>query len=266
MIILLFSLTIWHLRNWIIFKRKDPKESSRNFACLNLFKSNVNLYAKRFYFKWFQTTPLSTGAIYKKKEYRINPFTNIKIEIKSRETIRKELKYVETRTIQNDNITAFTDGSSIAENAGAGVVILYKRDGKIETKEQSIRLGIGSNNFAEAKALLYAVDEITRLVETRTRHEISIHSDSIWLIMAVSKNWKIKEHTEIIEEIHSKILKLQMRSWFKLAWVPAHSDIYYNEIADTLANRAARSSYNQQRRRMMIKHNVKKRKNFFIKS
>ena len=82
MIILLFSLTIWHLRNWIIFKRKDPKESSRNFACLNLFKSNVNLYAKRFYFKWFQTTPLSTGAIYKKKEYIIKPFTNVKIEIK----------------------------------------------------------------------------------------------------------------------------------------------------------------------------------------
>ena len=71
----------------------------------------------------------------------------------------------------------------------------------------------------------------------RTDKRITIYTDSK---ITLDKLQNSNIHTYIIEEIRKKIIEMNKTSWeVTLCWVKAHAGILGNELADTLAKKAA---------------------------
>jgi len=59
--------------------------------------------------------------------------------------------------------------------------------------------------------------------------------------ITLDKIWNSNIHTYIIEEIRRKLIGIKNMSWnITLCWVKAHAGIKGNELADTLAKKAAK--------------------------
>jgi len=92
-----------------------------------------------------------------------------------------------------------------------------------------------TNNQAEQLAILAALQYIVKTQGTDKR--ITIYTDSK-ITLDKLQNSKIQAY--IIEEIRRKIIEMNKRSWeVTLYWVKAHAGILGNELADTLAKKAA---------------------------
>jgi ribonuclease HI len=92
-----------------------------------------------------------------------------------------------------------------------------------------------TNNQAEQLAILAALQYIEST--QRTDKNVPIYTDSKITLYKL-RNTKI--HTYIIEEIRRKIIEMNNTDWeVKICWVKAHAGIMGNELADTLAKKAA---------------------------
>ena len=192
-------------------------------------------------------------------QQKTNPFAEVTVKIKSREKIKIDLQILQDEILDKKLLVAFTDGSSLANLAGAGILILYEEGNRITKKELSISLNEGTNNYAETKALLYAVKELRNMMKDRTFTKIKIYCPSVWLSMTVSKNWETKYHTADLDEIYRLLLQMKKGITLELWWVPAHSDYEFNETVDRLAKQAARRTY-RRRRKEFLENLQKKRK------
>ena len=73
----------------------------------------------------------------------------------------------------------------------------------------------------------------------RTDQKITIYTYSK---ITIDKLWNVKIHTYLIEESRRKIIEMNTANWeVKLCWVKAHAGIMGNELADTLAKKAAKN-------------------------
>ena len=143
----------------------------------------------------------------------------------------------------------YTDGSCIGNPgpAGIGVVACFSN-----TDSQHLSKGIGraTNNIAELEAINLALQMICeRLIEPRTGPSpplplaIRIRSDSKYAIGVVTKGWKISVNVELITSVKRRFaLAKTLCPDIELRYVPAHSNIVGNELADKLALRGARSN------------------------
>lgn len=122
----------------------------------------------------------------------------------------------------------FTDGACTGNPgpAGLGVVVL----GPGAQTERSEYLGRATNNIAELTAILRALE--------MTDGPAVIHTDSQYAIGVLTKGWKAKANTELIEEIRGA---LKSRRNVRFVYVPGHSGVPLNERADELARRAISS-------------------------
>ena len=196
-VMILYNTSLWNLRFWIRFHWGTPSLNAKLYALLAFFKINTEYYAKRFYHKWFKANVGNVEIIDKKNLQNLNPFTEIKLEIADRRKIKEDMKILENTIFKEDSMIAFTDGSSISEFAGAGIVIIRKESEEIKEETLSLELGRGSNNFAETKALEAALEKLVPL--QKENQKVKIYSDSLWLLMGVTKNWKISKHKNLIK-------------------------------------------------------------------
>jgi ribonuclease HI len=132
-------------------------------------------------------------------------------------------------------IDFFTDGACPGNGRepgggpmGAGIV---GRAGKVE-REWAIPLGRGTNQKAE----LHAIREALLKVRDRPNTIVRIHTDSAYAIGCLTRNWKVKANTELVEEIRGLARECARFEMFKVA---GHSGVSANERADELAVRAA---------------------------
>jgi ribonuclease HI len=127
-------------------------------------------------------------------------------------------------------IVVYTDGACTGNPgpAGIGVVIL---DGK-QRREISEYLGQGTNNIAELAAIERALEAVAAHDRERP---VVLHSDSSYAIGLLSKGWKAKANTDLVERIRDLARRFRNLRFVK---VRGHAGVAENERCDVLARSA----------------------------
>lgn len=135
-------------------------------------------------------------------------------------------------------VIAYTDGAAnnalpLGQRAGGWAVVMMvvdqagRRDERPETyKEISGSVPSATNNQME----LEAVRQALLALKGRTV-QITVISDSAYVIGVLSMNWKVKENVSLVQEI-KQIMRLHRVTFQK---VKGHAGHEYNERADVLA-------------------------------
>jgi ribonuclease HI len=125
-------------------------------------------------------------------------------------------------------VVVYADGACSGNPgpAGLGVVLV---DGS-ERRELSEYLGTGTNNVAELTAILRAIE----MTQGETR-PVVLHTDSQYSIGVLQKGWKAKANVELVATIKRALAE---HGTMRLVYVPGHSGVALNEVADALARRA----------------------------
>jgi ribonuclease HI len=132
-------------------------------------------------------------------------------------------------------IEVYIDGSSKGNPGpgGAGIVIKDASTQKI-LGTAGIPLGHVTNNQAEFLALKYALTEL----KTRDLSEcpVNILTDSQLVVGIFSQNWKARANLELVMEIRDLVREFPQLTF---AYVRGHNGNHGNELADSLAQKAA---------------------------
>src|SRR5262249_46422628 len=126
-----------------------------------------------------------------------------------------------------DAIIVYTDGACSGNPGPAGVGVVILDRGK--RRELSEYLGTGTNNIAELRTIVRALEEVPH---DRT---VVLHSDSSYALGLLGKGWKAKANQELVERMRT--LARQFPD-LRLVKVDGHAGIAENERADELARTA----------------------------
>ena len=132
----------------------------------------------------------------------------------------------------------WTDGSKGEHgDAGVGVVIVNRDLDGIEYLFGEY-IGKHTSNYAEFYAVQRALETVYERIQSPTRLEIQIRSDSQLLVKGMNGEFNIKEPA--LARIKANIEKLHFRLRVEpdYIWVKAHVGNQLNELADLLAVRA----------------------------
>jgi ribonuclease HI len=129
----------------------------------------------------------------------------------------------------SDAIIIYTDGACTGNPgpAGIGVVILDRGT----RRELSEYLGQGTNNIAELTAIERALEEVA---DKRDR-PVVVHSDSAYSIGLLTKNWKAKANTDLVQRLRALAARFHALRFVKVA---GHAGVPENERCDELARQA----------------------------
>ena len=161
---------------------------------------------------------------------------------KQREMIRKYFDNIISK-IENDEIIAFTDGSSLKNPgpSGAGCVV------KFGTSEFVVKdkfpISMGTNNIAE----LIAIWRVLRLIIVNyvkycsfASKSIKIFTDSKYTCNVLKKRKRMKKNGLLIDWIRKELHEFQSCGFsILIIWIGGHCEISMNELADKLAKQAA---------------------------
>lgn len=153
-------------------------------------------------------------------------------------------------------ITLYTDGSCVKNllgKGGAAAILKYMKNGKQYEKRKAIFAEQTTNNRMELSAIILGLQMITE------PSEITIYSDSKYIINAFNKHWIEKwkkinwdrgEKGGLVKnkELWEEMLMLLEPHIVRFEWVKGHNGDYYNEECDRLAQTAAKtqkSSYKE---------------------
>jgi ribonuclease HI len=126
-------------------------------------------------------------------------------------------------------VKIYTDGCSRGNPGPAGIgVLIINNDGR-EIKRISEYIGEATNNIAEYRAILRAVNEC----ESRKIDEAIFFTDSELILNHLNKSYKVKD--EKIKTLYVKLLNklINFKNW-SIKHIPRED----NKIADSLANQA----------------------------
>lgn len=129
---------------------------------------------------------------------------------------------------ENDEIkyTVYTDGSYYDNSAGGAAVVVETKSvfyAKVHKDEEQ------SNNRGELLGIILALQNTTG--------NIVIHTDSQYSINILSNGYTAKKNFDMIEQIRT----LMKNRVVHYQYVPAHTGVLYNEIADQYAKLACLS-------------------------
>lgn len=124
----------------------------------------------------------------------------------------------------------FTDGaySSARNQGGIGFVIL--KDDK-EVARYSKMYKNSTNQRMEQMAAIVALESIA------TPSEVTIISDSQYVVSTYTKNWKRKANLDLWKRFDKAIA---FHTKVEFLWVKGHDKDEYNNIADKLASNASK--------------------------
>ena len=125
-------------------------------------------------------------------------------------------------------VFVFTDGGINGNpgDAGAGIFITCSD----YQQEISKYLGIGTNNFAELRAIEEGLKELIK--EGQENLQVFLYSDSKYSLGALNNNWNLAKNQDLISRIKGV---MALFTDLKMVHVKGHSGVYGNEKADKLA-------------------------------
>jgi ribonuclease HI len=128
-----------------------------------------------------------------------------------------------------ETLIACIDGASRGNPGPAGIGILIKDDLGIVRTKLSRYIGDATNNQAEYKALIMALEEVIKL----GAEHIDIRMDSELVVRQVQGSYKVKDAK--LKPLFNQVKQLLTRfESFTIMHVPREQ----NKIADALANQA----------------------------
>src|SRR6266540_956221 len=132
-------------------------------------------------------------------------------------------------------IEVYIDGSSKGNPGpgGAGIVI-QETTAKEIIGIHGIPLGYVTNNQAEFLALKHALMELKN--QRLSSDPVNIFTDSQLVVGIFSQNWKARANLELVMEIRDLLKEFPQLTF---AHVSGHNGNYGNELADSLAQKAA---------------------------
>lgn len=126
------------------------------------------------------------------------------------------------------SIVLYTDGACSGNPGPAGLGVMMQ-DGE-KKRELSGYLGVATNNIAE----LDAIRQGLMLIADKQR-PVDLYTDSNYAIGVLTKGWKAKANTELVEEIRDLLEDFRN---IRFHWVRGHMGHDGNERADELARLA----------------------------
>lgn len=124
----------------------------------------------------------------------------------------------------------YTDGAYSNTRNQGGIGILFLRDDK-EVGRYSKMYKNTTNQRMEQMAAIVALESI------KTPSEVTIISDSQYVICTYTKNWKRKVNLDLWERFDKAIA---FHTKVNFEWVKGHADNQYNKICDRLAQEASK--------------------------
>ncbi len=127
-----------------------------------------------------------------------------------------------------EKIIIFTDGGARNNPGPAGIgIVFYDEEGKI-IKEYSEYIGETTNNQAEYRALIKALE----LVQAYSSKEIECYLDSELVVKQLNKEYRVKN--EEVKKLYAKVLDSIIFKNISFHHVPREK----NKLADRLVNKA----------------------------
>jgi ribonuclease HI len=139
----------------------------------------------------------------------------------------------------SQSITIYTDGSALG-NPGPGGYGIVLMSGP-HFKELSAGYRLTTNNRMELLAVIVALEALKF-----SGSQVTIHSDSRYVVDAVSKGWldgwvRTRFKGKKNEDLWQRYLKVSARHHVRFVWVKGHAENQWNERCDRLAVAAAQS-------------------------
>jgi len=130
-------------------------------------------------------------------------------------------------------INIYTDGAASGNPGPGGYGIVLEYNGKIKELSEGFRLT--TNNRMELLAVIIGLEKINQ-----NGHEITIYSDSKYVVEAVNKkwvfNWEKKHYNKKKNsDLWRRFLKIYRKHSVKLIWIKGHAGHAKNEKCDQLA-------------------------------
>lgn len=139
-------------------------------------------------------------------------------------------------------ITVYTDGSCLGNPGLGGMGIVVVIDGKYECHFGIPSEEVTTNNRMELGAVVFV---LKHLYEIGINDNITVITDSNYVVKSVTewldgwiaKDFKKVKNVDLWKEM--VVYRPHMNVTYK--WVKGHADDHYNEIADSLAVKAAKT-------------------------
>lgn len=224
----------------------DPKTYTPYLTTLKLLQAILHLYPKDFQWKQppyeyeAEKMPMDLLIGDQKIRTRIESFENIddiaaswQPELDVFEAIRRKYwLYGREESLQTGEVLIYTDGACSGNPGPAGIGVLMHFDD--HEKEISEYIGLATNNIAELKAIQAGL-----MAVKNKNMPVKLFTDSGYAHGLLTRGWKAKANTELVEEIR-KLMK-QFKE-LKLIKVEGHAGNAGNERADKLATASIRKA------------------------
>ena len=134
----------------------------------------------------------------------------------------------------NKSYTLFTDGGARGNPGPAGIGVVIADENQKVIGQHKKYIGEATNNFAEYKALILALEKASQLVSVSAGQlELEVRMDSELIVRQMQGQYKIKEPT--LKELAAEVLKL-IKHFKNVEFVHVRRE--YNKLADKLVNEA----------------------------
>ena len=130
-------------------------------------------------------------------------------------------------------LVIYTDGACHVTTKIGGIGVVFTKDNKL-THTYSKQFTNVTNNQMELLAIIYALSAV------REVNQVTIYSDSQYVLGCITKGWKRKKNAELwhkFDEVYARTLKICPD--IKFEWVKGHDASIFNNMADKLAVEAS---------------------------